>query len=103
MVDNPLDWLILSVGLIERIYSYFEDYFVPLYECLFTRLGIRLPFSNFEVAMMNCLKVTPSQLHHRAWVFMKVFQLCVEHKYWEPSLELFFISFMQLAPLGIRH
>lgn len=61
------------------------------------------PFSDFEVVVMHHLKFAPSQLHHGAWIFIKVFQICVDHNSWEPSLELSFISFAQLAHLGITH
>lgn len=37
-VDDPLEWLSLSVSREKRIYGSFEDYVVSLYECLFTRI-----------------------------------------------------------------
>lgn len=78
-IDNPLDWSILSVGLEKRICSSFEGCLVPMYECLVSMLGVRLPFSDFEVAFMYYLKVAPSHFHPRATTSMKVFQLCVEY------------------------
>lgn len=63
MVYNPLDWPILPVDLTETIYNSFEGCSVPLYVCLFIRLGACLPFSDFEVIVMNHLRVSPSQLH----------------------------------------
>lgn len=57
---------------------HFEGCLVSLLECLFTGLGIHYPFSDFMVAVMDHLKVSPSQLHPRAWNFIKVFQLRVE-------------------------
>lgn len=42
---------------------------------------------------MDCLRVAPSQLHPKAWAFVKVFQLYGENKSCKPSLELFFNLF----------
>lgn len=77
----------------------FEWSSVPLYECIFTSFRVHLPFSSFEMEVMNHLRVSPSQIPPRAWTFMKVFQLGAEHKPWEPSLELFSISFSWSSPL----
>lgn len=60
MVGNSPDWAILLIGLNEGVCGSFEGYLVPLYGCLFTRLGTCLPFSDFKMAMMNHLKVS----HH---------------------------------------
>lgn len=62
-VGNPSDSLILPVGLRERICSSFEGCFVHLYEFLFTKLRVHFPFSDFEVVVIDRLKVAPSQLH----------------------------------------
>lgn len=43
----------------------------------------------------------PLQLHLVAWDFLNVIQLCAKYKYWKPSLELFFISFVWPTPLRI--
>lgn len=85
IVDNSLNWSTLPVCPTKRICISFEGCSVPLYECLFTRLGVRLPFSDFEVAMMNRLRAAPLQPHHGAWAYMKVFQLFFERKYLKPS------------------
>lgn len=66
MVGDPLDWSVLLVDLTKRICNSFECYLVPLYECLFTRLGARFPFSNSEVVVMNHLRVSPLKIHHGA-------------------------------------
>lgn len=60
MVGNSPDWAILLIGLNEGACGSFEGYSVPLYGCLFTRLGMCLPFSDFKMAMMNHLKFS----HH---------------------------------------
>lgn len=42
---------------------------------------------------MNLLKIAPSKLHLGSCAYIKVFQLCVEHKSWKSSVELFFDIF----------
>lgn len=51
------------MGSEKRICSSFEDCMIEFYECLFTRIGLWLPFSDFEVVILNYLQVAPSQLH----------------------------------------
>lgn len=80
MVDLVPSYKRLLVSIGEMICSSFKGYFVPLYKCLFTNLGIRAAFSDFEVAVIDELKVVPSQLNLGAWAFLKVFQLRVAHK-----------------------
>lgn len=63
MFNDPLKWLALPVKLEKRICSSFDDCVISLYECMFTRIRLRLPFSNFEVAVLKHLRVSPSQLH----------------------------------------
>ncbi|KAL4392791.1 hypothetical protein AHAS_Ahas03G0380400 [Arachis hypogaea] len=52
-----------------------ECHFVFMYECLFTRLGVSLSFSDFELEILRICRVFPSQVHPNSWSFMKVYQL----------------------------
>lgn len=52
MVSDPFEWLSFLVELEKRICSSFDDYVVPFHECLLTRIGLRLPFPEFEVAIL---------------------------------------------------
>lgn len=36
---------------------------IPLYECIFTTLGVHMPFTAFEVDVFNHLMMAHSQLH----------------------------------------
>lgn len=38
MIEDPSEWLVLLVSGENRIYNYFEDYMLPFYEFLFTRI-----------------------------------------------------------------
>lgn len=57
MVGDPLEWLILLVGLKKRICSSFDDCMIPLYECLFTRIRLCLPYYSFKLVVLKHLKV----------------------------------------------
>lgn len=59
-ITDPLDWSVLPVSLEKRISNSFDDYSVPFYEFPFTRIKLQLPFSDFEVAILTHLKVSPS-------------------------------------------
>lgn len=93
MVGNSSYFLVLPFGPTERICCSFEGCSVPLYEFIFTRLRVRLPFSDFEVAVINRLRVAPLQLHPGAQAYMEVFQLYAERKSWEPKLDLFYMAY----------
>lgn len=58
-ISNPPDWEIPLVGPEMRVCSSFEGCLVPLYECLFIRLGIRFHFSDFEVVVIDHKKISP--------------------------------------------
>lgn len=62
-VGDPFDWSVLLVGLEKRICISFDNCSFPFYECLFTRIGLRLPFFDIKVAFLKHLKVSLSQLH----------------------------------------
>ncbi|MED6155276.1 hypothetical protein PIB30_003881 [Stylosanthes scabra] len=51
-----------------------ERHFIYMYECLFSKLGVRVPFTQFEQdALFEC-RVAPTQLHPNSWGFMEAFQ-----------------------------
>lgn len=73
VVGDPQDWSVFPMGQEKRIYNSFDKCAVPLYEFLFTRIGFRMPFSDFKVDVLKHLKAAPSQLHPGSWAFMRVF------------------------------
>lgn len=80
VVGDPQDWMVLTVGPYKRMYSSFDYSAIHFYEYMFTRIGLWLLFSYFEVVILKNFKVSPSQLHPRSWDYMRVFELCDEHK-----------------------
>lgn len=57
------NWFVLPMESGKRTCSNFEECSIPLYECLFTRINVWFPLSDFEVDMLRFLKIFPSQLY----------------------------------------
>ncbi|KAJ1387221.1 hypothetical protein SESBI_40134 [Sesbania bispinosa] len=60
--DHSAEWELVSPGEDDRIYSQsntHENLFVSTYMTLFDDLGVRLPFFNFEVRILQFLQVAP--------------------------------------------
>lgn len=59
--------------------------FTYLYALIFEELGVTLPFSSFECAMLKRLNVAPSQLHPNSWGFLRCFQIICRFLGIEPT------------------
>ncbi|RDX67049.1 hypothetical protein CR513_54111, partial [Mucuna pruriens] len=58
-------------------------------ENIFSKLRIRLPFSDFEWSVLRVLNVAPTQLHPNSWAFIRAFKLLCEDMGREPSFSVF--------------
>ncbi|RDX66814.1 hypothetical protein CR513_54383, partial [Mucuna pruriens] len=70
-----------------------EAPFFYTYEPVFSKLGLKLPFSTFEQSVLRALNVAPSQLHPNSWGFVRAFELLCEDLGQAPSLGVFFWFF----------
>ncbi|RDX81015.1 hypothetical protein CR513_38358, partial [Mucuna pruriens] len=52
--------------------------FFYLYDTLSFKLGIRLPFTKSERAILHALNIAPTQLHPNYWAFIRAFELLSE-------------------------
>ncbi|XLR56239.1 hypothetical protein S83_006911 [Arachis hypogaea] len=48
-----------------HLHDHNHDFFY-LYEIIFTHFGLRLPFSDFQLQILNAINVVPTQLHPEA-------------------------------------
>jgi len=49
--------------------------FTFIYATVFERLGLRLPFNDFEKGLLTLLNVAPTQLHTNSWTFVRAFSI----------------------------
>ncbi|RDX77761.1 hypothetical protein CR513_42058, partial [Mucuna pruriens] len=70
-----------------------EEPFFYFYKTLFLKLGIKLPFTNFEQAVLRALNIALTQLHPNNWAFVRAFELLSEDMGREPSLSVYFWFF----------
>jgi hypothetical protein len=64
-----------------------------MYQIAFDEFGYRLPFTDFEVAVLDHLHVAPSQLHPNSLAFFRAFEIVTTYFSIVPTLELFFYAF----------
>ncbi|XP_057431507.1 uncharacterized protein LOC130724318 [Lotus japonicus] len=69
-----------------------KEYFY-MYETFFSRLNIKLPFSDFECDVLRTLNVAPTQLHPNSWAYIRAFILLCRNYKINPSACLFFCFF----------
>jgi hypothetical protein len=61
-----------------------------MYASVVEHLNLWLPFTEFELALLNALNVAPTQLHPNGWAFVKAFELVCLGLDLEPRLGVFF-------------
>ncbi|MED6147683.1 hypothetical protein PIB30_046068 [Stylosanthes scabra] len=79
-----------------------EKHFIYMYECLFSKLGVRVPFTQFEQDILYECRVAPSQLHPNSWGFMKAFQTVCWYLHLDISLRAFLYFFRLIQPFFSR-
>ncbi|MED6218390.1 hypothetical protein PIB30_026353 [Stylosanthes scabra] len=77
-----------------------ERHFIYMYECLFSKLGVRVPFTQFEQDVLFNCRVAPTQLHPNSWGFMKAFQSVCWYLQLDLSLRAFLYFFHLTRPFS---
>ena len=80
-------------GKESRICSKYDRRQIPMYDIVFREMGLRLPFSDFEVAIFRHLRLAPSQLHRNGITFMRAFEIVCDHLKIGATIQLFFYCF----------
>ncbi|MED6146880.1 hypothetical protein PIB30_038832 [Stylosanthes scabra] len=75
-------------------------HFLWVYQELFTRLRMRLPFSDFQRDVMTCCRVAVSQLNLNGWGFILAFEKVCLHYGFRPTIKLFFYIYDVHFPPG---
>ncbi|MED6118433.1 hypothetical protein PIB30_002686 [Stylosanthes scabra] len=97
------DYVLEAAGPSDRVpFRAGEDgpHFLWVYQELFTRLRMRLPFSDFQRDVMTRCRVAVSQLHLNGWGFILAFERVCLHYGFRPTIRLFFYIYDVHFPLG---
>ncbi|MED6120743.1 hypothetical protein PIB30_023856 [Stylosanthes scabra] len=97
------DYVLEAAGLSDRVpFRAGEDgpHFLWAYQELFTRLRMRLPFSDFQRDVMTRCRVAVSQLHLNGWGFILAFEKVCLHYGFRPTIRLFFYIYDVYFPPG---
>jgi hypothetical protein len=68
------DWEILLPKVADRVCSHFPRDCFPMYEATFKEVGFRLPFSSFQISVLEWLEVCPSQLRLDCFAYISAFE-----------------------------
>ncbi|RDX71249.1 hypothetical protein CR513_49432, partial [Mucuna pruriens] len=75
-----------------------------MYDTLYSKLGVKLPFTHFERAILQALNVAPTQLHPNSWPFVRAFELLCDDLGKALTLGVFFWFFtVRKADKSSRH
>ncbi|GAU50711.1 hypothetical protein TSUD_301150, partial [Trifolium subterraneum] len=94
-IEDPghANWEVRIPGAKQRICSAFKNGGFPVYQIIFEHMGLRLPFSDLEVAVFNHLELCPSQLHPNSLAFIRAFEIVAAYLQLAPTVPLFFHIF----------
>ncbi|MED6226815.1 hypothetical protein PIB30_107473 [Stylosanthes scabra] len=96
------DYVLEAAGPSDRLpFRALEDrtHFLWVYVELFMRLGVRLPFSDFQREVLTRCQVAASQLHLNGWGFLRTFERVCLHFGFRPSWRIFLYTYQLHAPL----
>ncbi|MED6218437.1 hypothetical protein PIB30_026661 [Stylosanthes scabra] len=104
-VEEESKYELVAPTLEERVCYYNlghpeERHFIYMYECLFSKLGVRVPFIQFEQDVLFECRVAPTQLHPNSWGFMKAFQFVCWYLQLDLSLRAFLYFFHLTRPFS---
>ncbi|MED6175209.1 hypothetical protein PIB30_076263 [Stylosanthes scabra] len=95
------DYVLEAVGLSDRLpFRALEDrtHFLWVYVELFRRLGVRLPFLDFQREVLTRCQVAASQLHLNSCGFLRTFERVCLHFGFRPSWRIFLYTYQLHAP-----
>ncbi|KAK7301979.1 hypothetical protein RJT34_12856 [Clitoria ternatea] len=61
-----------------------------MYEMVFSKIGVRLPLTEFEMGVLQFLDCAPSQLHPNGWGLVRSLEVLGEYFHFVPTVALFF-------------
>ncbi|MED6113297.1 hypothetical protein PIB30_069488 [Stylosanthes scabra] len=76
------------------------DSCIFVYEPIFTKVGVRVPFSEFEIEVLNGYEVVPSQIHPNSWGFIRAYEVICREFRFPTSLGVFHHLFKLTKPFS---
>ena len=73
--------------------------FFFLYQMVFKRVGLRLPFTSFERELLTQINTAPAQLHPNSWAFVRGFQILCGYLGVPSSVDVF-LHFFEVKKQG---
>ncbi|MED6177382.1 hypothetical protein PIB30_097589 [Stylosanthes scabra] len=101
-LTSERDFVLEAAGPSDRLlFPALEDrtHFFWVYVELFMRLGVRLPFSDFQREVLTRCQVAASQLHLNGWGFLRTFERVCLHFGFHSSWRIFLYTYQLHAPL----
>ncbi|MED6212971.1 hypothetical protein PIB30_088678 [Stylosanthes scabra] len=71
-----------------------------VYESIFTKIGVRVPFTEFQIEVLSEFKVAPSQIHPNSWGFIRAFEVVCQEFGCPTSLNVFLYLFKLTKPFS---
>ncbi|MED6174616.1 hypothetical protein PIB30_070667 [Stylosanthes scabra] len=76
------------------------DSCIFVYEPIFTKVGVRVPFTEFEIELLKGCEVAPSQIHPNCWGFIRAYEVVCREFEFSTSLEVFHHLFKLTKPFS---
>ncbi|MED6113889.1 hypothetical protein PIB30_075013 [Stylosanthes scabra] len=71
-----------------------------VYEAIFTKIGVKIPFSEFEIEVLRECEIAPSQIHPNSWGFIRAYQVICREFGISTSLGVFHHLFNLTKPFS---
>ncbi|MED6169731.1 hypothetical protein PIB30_024103 [Stylosanthes scabra] len=71
-----------------------------VYESIFTKIGVRVPFTKFQVELLSEYEVAPSQIHPNSWGFTRAYEVVYQEFGCTTSLNVFLYLFKLTKPFS---
>ncbi|MED6186611.1 hypothetical protein PIB30_068397 [Stylosanthes scabra] len=76
------------------------DSCIFVYEPIFTKVGVRVPFTEFEIEVLKGGEVAPSQIHPNSWGFIRAYEVVCQEFGFPTSLAIFHHLFKLTKPFS---
>ncbi|MED6159213.1 hypothetical protein PIB30_040235 [Stylosanthes scabra] len=71
-----------------------------VYESIFTKIGVQVPFTEFQIEVLSEFEVAPSQIHPNFWGFIRAFEVVCREFGCPTSLNVFLYLFKLTKPFS---